>query len=174
MVKLMEKVQTILFPIVYFNQWDYFNRLDCFNWWDYFNRLDCFNPCLTQSCRERSFLQHLVRACAAPNSSRGKIHTATVDRNCCLEYAQSSTVLSDKMEGEKVFTCDRCKYKTIYSWNLKRHILNIHENSPRRATIYNCSEGECWTYWNIRLLTIVSKYVKTRRKINRSSEYYKS
>ena len=125
--------------------------------------MDCFNPCLTQSCRERSFLQHLVRACAAPNSSRGKIHTATVDRNYCLEYAQSSTVLSDKMEGEKVFTCDRCKYKTIYSWNLKRHILNIHENSPRRATIYNCSEGEGCKYQTSRKKNL-TRHITARHK----------
>ena len=53
----------------------------------------------------------------------------------------SRTLHEGTMKGKKTFTCDRCDYKSTRSSNLTRHIFSIHENSPRNARIYTCSEG---------------------------------
>ena len=45
------------------------------------------------------------------------------------------------MADEKMFSCERCQYKTKRKSNLLRHITHIHEGEKKSRKIYLCTEG---------------------------------
>ena len=48
-----------------------------------------------------------------------------------------------RTHGEKKFQCELCLYKTSQSWDLRRHVTNVHELSRNDEKTFVCDVAKC-------------------------------